>query len=145
MTESNRAEAAIDAVSRFLRLVEKRDVDAASKYLAHDVEIVFPGGRRFTDLQTQVESSRGRFQTLTKTFEEFDVVTSGAHLVVYLMGHLSGEDASGRPFGKVRYVDRFVIKDGLISMHWVWNDLAESGVVEPGSGRRLSPGEPNGS
>lgn len=145
MTESNRAEAAIDAVSRFLRLVEKRDLDAASRYLAHDVEIVFPGGRRFTDLQSQVESSRGRFQKLTKTFERFDVVTSDAELVVYLMGHLSGEDASGRPFGKVRYVDRFVIKDGLISNHWVWNDLAESGVVEPGSGKQPSPEESHGS
>ena len=145
MTESNRAEAAIDAVSRFLRLVEKRDLDAASKYLAPDVEIVFPGGRRFTDLRSQVESSSGRFQKLTKSFEEFDVVTSDAHLVVYLMGHLSGEDASGRPFEKVRYVDRFVIKDGLISNHWVWNDLAESGVVEPGSGKWLSPEESHGS
>ena len=145
MTESNRAEAAIDAVSRFLRLVEKRDLDAASQCLAHDVEIVFPGGRRFTDLQTQVESSRGRFQNLTKTFEEFDVVTSDTSLVVYLMGHLSGEDASGNSFKEVRYVDRFVIKDGLISNHRVWNDLAESGVVEPGSGRRFSAEGSNGS
>lgn len=145
MTESNRAETAIDAVSRFLRLVEKRDLTAASEYLAPDAEIVFPGGRRFGDLQSQVESSRDRFQKLTKTFEEFDVVTSGAHLVVYVMGYLSGQDASGLPFGEVRYVDRFVMKEGLISKHWVWNDLAESGIVAEGSGERVSPERSNGS
>ncbi len=145
MTDKDRAEAAIDAVSRFLRLVESRDLDAASQYLAPDAEIVFPGGRRFADLQSQVESSRDRFQKVTKTFETFDVVTSGTDLVVYLTGRLSGEDASGHSFQEVRYVDRFVIKDGLITKHWVWNDLAESGVVGSGSGGRLSPEESPGS
>jgi hypothetical protein len=49
---------------------------------------------------------------------------------------LSGVDRNGDAFDSVRFVDRIVIEEGLITRHWVWNDLAEEGVVvlRPGDG-----------
>ena len=42
--------AAAKIVRTYLRLVEERDLDAASEFLADDVLIVFPGGRTFESL-----------------------------------------------------------------------------------------------
>ena len=50
--------------------------------------------------------------------------------VVYVMGTLQGINRYGVSFSDVRYIDRFVLKDGLIIQQDVWNDLAESGVLE---------------
>ena len=129
----------VQLVQSFLRLLEARDLDAAGRHLAEGVTITFPGGRTFTNLADQVASSAGRFQGVTKSFEQFDVVerTAGGHAggaagkeyVVYVFGTLAGTALDGTAFDGVRYIDRFVIRDGLIVDQRVWNDLAESGVL----------------
>ncbi len=128
---------AIELVQRFLRLLEARDLDAAGRYLAEGVTITFPGGRTFTNLDDQVASSAGRFRGVTKTFDQFDVSEpapdaedgAGREHVVYVFGTLAGTALDGTAFDGVRYIDRFVIRDGLIVDQRVWNDLAESGVL----------------
>jgi hypothetical protein len=45
--------------------------------------------------------------------------------VVYCFGTLYGEWSDGTPFSGVRFIDRFTIKDGLLTDQRVWNDLAE--------------------
>ncbi len=136
MTDIDPAQTAVGTATRFLRLVEDRDLAAAAQCLAPDVEIVFPGGRRFSNLESQIESSRERFRRVTKTIENCDVVARDPEMVVYVTGQLSGVDGYGDAFDNVRFVDRIVIEDGLITRHWVWNDLAEKGVVplRPGDG-----------
>ncbi len=133
MGEPTGAEDLTALVSDFLRLMEARNLEAAGRYLADDVTITFPGGRRFGSLAEQVESSAGRFRGVTKTFDRFDVIdgSSGeaAESVVYVFGTLSGEALDGTPFDGIRYIDRFVIRDGLIVDQKVWNDMAESGVL----------------
>jgi hypothetical protein len=42
---------------------------------------------------------------------------------------LYGENLQGVAFEGIRYVDVFVIKNGLIIEQRVWNDLAETGVL----------------
>ena len=82
----------------------------------------------------QVASSAGRFRGVTKTFERFDV-TSGTgddgtgQDIVYVLGTLQGQALDGSPFEGVRFIDRFVLEDGLIVSQMVWNDLAESDVL----------------
>jgi len=44
--------------------------------------------------------------------------------VVYNYGDLRGEWADGTPFSGIRYIDRFVVRDGRIVDQKVWNDLA---------------------
>jgi len=101
-------------------------LDEAARRLAPGAEIVFPGGRRFTDLDEQVAAAKGRYRTVGKVFEGFDVIDGDGVVVVYAFGELEGEDLGGRRFAEVRFVDRFELVDGLIASHRVWNDLAET-------------------
>lgn len=134
MTEPARPDDLVTLVSDFLRLMEARDLEAAGRHLADDVTITFPGGRRFTSLAEQVASSAGRFLGVTKSFDRFDVVESltgdaDAESIVYVFGTLSGQSLDGAAFEGVRYIDRFVVRNGLIVDQQVWNDMAESGVL----------------
>ena len=121
--------AAANIVRTYLRLVEARDLDAASEFLADDVSIVFPGGRTFGSLTDQVASSAGRFRSVKKTLDQFDVVSDGAATTVYVYGTLAGQALDGSPFDGVRFIDRFALDDGLIVSQMVWNDLAEVGAL----------------
>jgi ketosteroid isomerase-like protein len=116
-------------VRTYLRLVEARDLDAASEFLADDVSIVFPGGRTFESLTDQVASSAGRFRWVNKTLDHLDVVSDGAETTVYVYGTLAGQALDGSPFDGVRFIDRFALNDGLIVSQMVWNDLAEVGAL----------------
>ena len=122
---------AVDVVTRFLRLLEDRRLPEASELLAPDVEITFPGGRRFHDLEKQVASSAGRFRGVQKVFEGIDAMPADGGAVVYVHGTLAGEDLAGVGFSGVRFIDRFEVLDGKIVDQRVWNDLAETGVVRP--------------
>ena len=119
--------AAAKIVRTYLRLVEERDLDAASEFLADDVSIVFPGGRTFGSLTDQVASSAGRFRSVKKTLDQLDVVSDGAETTVYVYGTLAGQALDGSSFDGVRFIDRFALNDGQIVSQMVWNDLAEVG------------------
>ena len=121
--------AAAKIVRTYLRLVEERDLDAASEFLADDVSIVFPGGRTFGSLTDQVASSAGRFRSVKKTLDQLDVVSDGAETTVYVYGTLAGQALDGSSFNGVRFIDRFALNDGQIVSQMVWNDLAEVGAL----------------
>ena len=141
---------AVEIVRTYLRLVEARDLDAASALLDRDVTITFPGGRRFDSLVDQVASSGSRFRSVRKTFDRFDTAISQGdgrddgddhgqdhgqdHVVVYAFGTLAGTALDGASFDSVRFLDRFELRGGRIVSQMVWNDLAEVGVVSPGGG-----------
>ena len=59
----------------------------------------------------------------------------GARTVVYCTGHLYGAWPDGTPFDHNRFVDRFVVEDGLIWETDVWNDSAEW-LLDPALSRR---------
>ena len=121
--------AAAKIVRTYLRLVEARDLDAASEFLADDVLIVFPGGRTFGSLTDQVASSAGRFRSVKKTLDQLDVVSDGAETTVYVYGTLAGQALDGSSFDGVRFIDRFALNDRQIVSQMVWNDLAEVGAL----------------
>ena len=129
MTTEDETKAAVGVVTRFLRLMEDRDLVAASRCLAPGVDMVFPGDRHFGDLEALVESARKRYRNLTKNIESVEAVRDGDTSVVYVMGRLSGVSTNDVVFENVRFIDRLVIKGGLITDHRVWNDLAESGLL----------------
>lgn len=117
-------------VKRFLRTIEARDLEAAEAMMAPGAQITFPGGKFFSSQREMVEASRGRYQWVKKTFDRIDSFTGDDGQVVYVMGTLYGVNRHSQPFSDVRYIDRFLLKDGLIVQHDVWNDLAESGVLK---------------
>ncbi len=119
----------VEKVKDFLRTMEARDLDHAKTFLSSDFRMTFPGGVSMTTLEELVDWSKNRYRKMKKTFEDFDVFEDGGDTVVYSTGMLNGEALDGSPICEVRYIDRFVFRDGLIVDQQVWNDLAE--VLQP--------------
>ena len=73
--------------------------------------MAFPGGDRL-----EIRARRG--------FPAYGRLIFDTGTVVYNYGGLRGEWADGTPFEGIRYIDRFLIRDGRIVDQKVWNDLA---------------------
>lgn len=113
-------------VRDYLAAMEARDLERASVFLADGFVMTFPGGARFTRPQEVVEWSRSRYRDVRKRYESFDETFSEAGTIVYCHGTLEGEWTDGSPFAGIRFVDRFLVRDGRLVEQQVWNDLAES-------------------
>ena len=125
MTEYNAAFQPKEVVQQFLRRLEARDLISAEALLAPDVEMVFPGGARFTRLDELIEWARPRYRRVAKRIQRMDTGRSADGPVVICQGVLSGEWPDGETFDDIRFADWFLIENGLIKRQHVWNDLAE--------------------
>lgn len=122
--------AAVAVVEEFLAAVGAGRTDDAARRLAPGADLVFPGGRRYRDLAGLAEGSAGRYRFVDKHRDLYEALsTPDGDVVVFSTGRLFGENRHGVRFDHVRYVDRFRVRDGLIVEQWVWNDLAETGVL----------------
>jgi len=108
-------------VRRFLAAMELRDLAGARAMLAPGFEMVFPGGRRMTGLEELLAWAGPRYRFVHKSFERFDCTGN----IVYAIGTLSGEWPDGTAFSGIRFIDRFEIAGGRITLQEVWNDLGE--------------------
>ena len=125
-------------IKQFLEALSHRDLEAASSYLAPAAKIVFPGGRLYNNLDEHVKTASGRYLWVRKTLDQVDSAKlADGFIVVYFSGRLHGVNLHDIPFSDVRFIDRFVLKEGLIFSQEVWNDLAESGVLH----RKQAPDE----
>jgi hypothetical protein len=109
--------------------MEARDLDHARSFLGPGFKMTFPGGVTMTTLEELIEWSKARYSSISKTFEGFDEFQEGDDTVVYSTGMLNGEALDGSSISEVRYIDRFLFRDGLMIDQQVWNDLAE--VLKP--------------
>jgi hypothetical protein len=129
---------AADIVNEFLRLIMIPDPVAASRYTASDMKILFTGGRVMREPADCTKFNAGRYKWVKKRIERTDsVIGSSEELargetVVYSIGTLYGEWPDGQPFEGNRYVDRYVVKNDLITHMDVWNDSAEWILVRAG-------------
>lgn len=114
-----------DKVREYLRAMEERDLERARMFLAPNFIMTFPGDVTMTSLDELVEWSKGRYRSITKTFEDFDVFEDADDTIVYSTGMLNGEALDGSAINEVRYIDRFIFRDGLIVDQQVWNDLSD--------------------
>ena len=114
-----------DLARNFLEAMERRDLDSARKLLAEGFVMTFPGGRRFTNFEALFEFARPRYRFVRKRFDAFETVTTDSGAIVWCRGTLEGQWPDGRPFSGIRFVDRFVVRDGLLTQQDVWNDMAE--------------------
>jgi hypothetical protein len=84
--------------------------------------------------------NRSRYKWVKKRIERTETVgrVSGNGVavdgeeVVYSIGTLHGEWPDGTPFEGNRYVDRYVVRAGLITQMEVWNDSGEWLLVRAG-------------
>ncbi len=113
----------------YLAAMADRNMDTASSYLSPDVKLVAPQGQ-FDSLSQMAEAMTSRYLSIGKTHDTWDISTAEERTVVVTTGTLHGVNLHGVAFAGVRFCDRFVIRSGLISEQHVWNDLAESGVLD---------------
>ncbi len=129
---------AADVVNEFLRLIMIPDPASASRYTAPDMKIVFTGKRTMRVPADCTKFNASRYKWVKKSIERTDSVTPSAEeaargeTVVYSIGTLYGEWPDGTPFEGNRYVDRYVVREGLITQMDVWNDSAEWLLVRAG-------------
>lgn len=119
-----------DLIQTFLRTMEARDLDKAETMMAENALIIFPNNTRFSSQKEMVNSAKGRYQWIKKTFDQIDHFTrdDGSEVVI-ITGTLYGVNKHNITFEAIRYIDRFVVVDNKIAEQHVWNDLAESGVL----------------
>lgn len=127
-----------DTVNEFLRLIMIPDPAAASRFTAADLKITFTGKRVMREPADCTKFNASRYKWVKKNIERTDVVIPSAdevargETIVYNIGTLYGEWPDGQAFEGNRYVDRYVVKNGLITEMDVWNDSAEWLLVRAG-------------
>lgn len=107
----------------FLSLFADRRYAEANAFLAPGCRMLFPGGVVYTDCTELPKRASTMYRWVKKEFERFDEIETADGTVVYNHGGLRGEWADGTPFEGIRYIDRFLIRDGRILDQKVWNDL----------------------
>ena len=123
-------------VDEFLRIIMIPDPEAARRFTAPDMHIRFTGGRKMSQPADCTAFNSSRYKWVKKRIERTETVVTTAvtaggtplqadETVVYSIGTLYGEWPDGTPFEGNRYVDRYVVKAGLITEMDVWNDSAE--------------------
>jgi hypothetical protein len=123
-----------DLVNEYLRLVMIPDPEAARRFVAPDLRIVFTGGRAMREPADCTAFNASRYRWVKKRIERTDTVAGGTadETVVYSVGTLYGEWPDGSAFEGNRYVDRYIVRHGLITELQVWNDSAEWLLVRAG-------------
>ena len=123
----NRSPDPATIVDEYLRLLMVPDPDAARRFVAPDLQIRFTGGRAMRDPAECAAFNATRYRWVKKRIERTETVAGGTPeaTVVYSLGTLYGEWPDGSPFEGNRYVDRYVVRQGLITQMDVWNDSAE--------------------
>jgi len=137
---------AAEAIDTYLQLCEDRELDQATDYLADGVELIFPGNRSYASLQEMAQASKGRYAWVKKHRTDYSVGERTApdgttEQVVTSIGTLYGEKLDGTPFEGIRYIDVFTVRDGRIVRQEVWNDLAESDVLQTSTQTTAQPSE----
>jgi len=119
----------IRRTQEYLEASGDRRLADAQAFLADEVTLQFPLGtyRSLADLATD---ARGRYRRIGKHYDSWDVAEHDGAVTVVSVGTLHGENVHGVAFEGVRYVDRICYRDGRIISQQVWNDLAESGVLD---------------
>jgi hypothetical protein len=125
VTSPDTTPSASDLVRTFLQTMEARDLDGAKAFLAPGFTMTFPGDAVFSKLEELITWSKDRYQSVGKTYEQYDECPTEKGAIVYCYGHLHGVWLDGSPFDSIRFIDRFTVEDGKFLDQRVWNDMAE--------------------
>lgn len=117
---------AIDVVREFLDALGRRDLAAASAYVAPGFVMTVPGNHQFRRLDDFVAFSATRSGTARRSIDSLEASEAPTGLAVFATGTLAGSWPDGRSFQGVRFCDRLVLRNGLIVEMQVWSDLAEA-------------------
>jgi hypothetical protein len=102
------------------------------------MQILFTGKRAMRAPAECTKFNASRYKWVKKRIERTETVLATdeesklGDTIVYSLGTLYGEWPDGTPFEGNRYVDRYVVRNGLITHMDVWNDSAEWMLVRAG-------------
>ncbi len=117
---------AIHTVESYLAAMEARDLDRARALVAAgDLDLIFPGGRRFSRIDEIVANSSGRYAAIGKVIRRRSAWTENGRINVVFAGVLHGRWPDGVPFYDIRFIDLFELTNGRITRQEVWNDAGE--------------------
>lgn len=121
------AQQAASLVDNYLRILMIPDPVAAKSYTAPELEIIFTGGQRMSDPSECAAFNATRYAWVKKRYERIEVISGATaeEAIVYCLGTLYGAWPDQTLFENNRYVDRYIVKRGLITHMSVWNDSAE--------------------
>ena len=122
---------AIDVARRFLGAVADRDLDGAEALTSDAFQMVVSGGHQFDSLRAFVGYSSTRQKAVAKHTDHFEALADEDGVVVYCFGTMSGTWLDDSPYANVRYIDRFLVRDGRIVDMKVWSDMAEFRPPDP--------------
>lgn len=112
-------------VVEFLKTMEARDLEKARTMIASGFVMEFPGSGKMNRFEELIAWGKDRYQFVTKTIKDVSAsVKENGDVVIYCHGMLAGRWINDVPFENIRFIDRFVLRDGLIVQQDVWNDLA---------------------
>ncbi|MCW5773700.1 MAG: DUF4440 domain-containing protein, partial [Rhodospirillaceae bacterium] len=97
---------ATDIVRAYLDTMEARDLVRAKRFLAPEFAMIFPGGDRFTTLESLIDWAKPRYRWVKKRYDRFDAAQGRTGTAVYCYGTLYGEWPDGTPFDSIRFIDR---------------------------------------
>ena len=116
---------ASEVVQSFLQAMQNRDLEQAQSFLHPEFRMCFPGGVVMHSLQEMTTWAQQRYTRIAKQYDQFEESWQGDATVVFCHGTLLGTWLNGQTFEGIRFIDRMVVQDGLITQQDVWNDLAE--------------------
>ncbi len=124
------SKSATQLVRQYLDAMQARDLPRARTLLGPGFRMTFPGAVQLDSLEALIEWSKPRYQFVSKSYEGFDEICTPdgsptSERIVYCFGTLSGRWNNGQDFSGIRFIDRFVVLDGLLADQRVWNDMAE--------------------
>ena len=94
--------------------------------------MTFTGGQKFDSPAGATNFNARRYKWVKKKMDRYDTVPGEHETVVYVLGTLYGEWPDGTSFEGNRYIDRFVVRNGLVVTQEVWNDSAERLLTQNG-------------
>ncbi|MFG1175583.1 nuclear transport factor 2 family protein [Erwiniaceae bacterium CAU 1747] len=119
-------EEAVEIVKAFLKASMAPDPERAATLMAKNVQITFTGKRRMASVHEVTAFNAARYRWVRKQIGDFEwVAKDDGRTVIYCTGTLYGCWPDGREFEGNRYLDRYEVKGGEITMMDVWNDSAE--------------------
>jgi hypothetical protein len=121
-------------IDEYLRILMIPDPAGVRHFVSPELKIRFTGNRPMTQPGDTSAFNAKRYAWVKKKIDKTELVAGGTpeETVVYSLGTLYGQWPDGTPFEGNRYVDRYVIRHGLICEMDVWNDSAEWLMVRAG-------------